>query len=244
METKHIVKSFDKDLQSLDNSIAEMGGLVEMQLARTLECLVKRDVDLALDVTAKDRQIDDMETKIHMDAVRLLGLRQPIASDLREVIAAFQTASELERIGDYARNIAKRTTALIKLPPVGSAAQSISRMGSVVQGMVKGILDAYQTRDTSLADDIRKRDREVDQLNTSLFRELLTYMMEDPHIITTCTHLLFISKNVERMGDHATNIAEHIHMIVFGHDPESERPKEDQSSFTVVEVPTGAPDPS
>ncbi len=237
MESEHIVKSFDKDLASLDHGIAQMGGLVEMQLAQALDSLVRRDVDLAREVVAKDSQIDAMETDIHMRAVRLLGLRQPIASDLREVIAAFQTASELERIGDYARNIAKRTTALNKLPPIGSAAQSIVRMGGVVQSMIKGVLDAYQTRDTSLADDVRKRDQEVDQLHTSLFRELLTYMMEDPHIITACTHLLFISKNVERMGDHATNIAEHIHMIVFGHDPEQERPKEDQSSFTVINAP-------
>jgi len=236
MESEHIVKSFDKDLASLDHGIAQMGGLVELQLAQAFESLVKRDVDLAREVVAADKAIDEMESDIHMRAVRLLGLRQPIANDLREVIAAFQTASELERIGDYARNIAKRTTALIKLPPVGFAAQSIVRMGGVVQNMVKGVLDAYQARDTSLADDIRKRDQEVDQLHTSLFRELLTYMMEDPHNITTCTHLLFISKNVERMGDHATNIAEHIHMIVFGHDPDTERPKQDQSSVTVVEV--------
>ncbi len=236
MDSEHIVKAFDKELRALDQAIAEMGGLIEVQLARVFEAIVKRDASLAEEVAANDKLVDDMEADIHAKAMRMLGLRQPIAEDLRTVVAAFQTASEMERIGDYARNIANRTTALIQMPPVGTSAHSIARMGNLVQGMIKDVLDAYQARDTSMADDVRARDQDVDQLNTSLFRELLTYMMEDPHNITACTHLLFIAKNIERMGDHATNIAEHIHMIVYGSDPDSERPKEDKSSFTIVDA--------
>lgn len=236
MATDHIVSSFDLDLKELNLLIARMGGLAEMQLAGAVECLVNRDDSQAERIRENDKQIDEIEGQVHMAAVQLLGMRQPMADDLRIVIAAFQTASALERIGDYARNIAKRTTVLNRMPTLVGPIGAIARMSGLVQGMIADVLNAYQTLDTKLAEDVRIRDLEVDQLHTSLFRELLTYMMEDPHSITASTHLLFIAKNIERIGDHTTNIAEYIHMVVYGHEPEDSRPKHDRSSVVLVEA--------
>ena len=216
METEHIVKSYDEQLAQLDRMIAEMGGLAESQLSYAMRAMAKRDSDLALKVVDRDRRIDALEAEVNALTVRVLALRQPMAEDLRTVIAALKTASDLERIGDYARNIANRSQALTQTRHLGSASQTIGRMATLVQGMIKNVLDAYVARDATLAEDVRQRDEEVDLLHTSLFRELLTYMMEDPRNITTCTHLLFIAKNVERIGDHATNVAEHVHMMVHG----------------------------
>lgn len=244
METQHGISSLDTNLKSLDLLIARMGGLAEMQLSRAVTCVVKRDDALADRVKITDRELDALEAEVHIKAVTLLGMRRAHANnpagdelradDLRTVIAAFQTASALERIGDYARNIAKRSTVLSQMPAMSGPVGAVERMGRLVQGMITDVLNAYQARDTKMADDVRKRDLEVDQLHTGLFRELLTYMMEDPRNITACTHLLFIAKNIERMGDHATNIAEHIHMVVHGSKPEDDRPKQDHSSVTVV----------
>ena len=163
----------------------------------------------------------------------MLALRQPMADDLRVVITALRIASLIERIGDYAKNISKRTVAITQTPPVGPS-RTIARMGNVVQGMIKTVLDSYLERDADLAQDVRLRDEEVDALHTSLFRELLTYMMEDPRSISACTHLLFVAKNIERIGDHATNIAENVHFLVHGVMPDDNRPKGDQSSYTVI----------
>lgn len=232
---QHIVKSFDDELNWLDNTIAEMGGLAETQLAAAIDALVRRDAEKAAEIVEWDKRIDALDDEINSFTVRVLALRQPQASDLRITVAALKTAGELERIGDYAKNVAKRTVTLSKTPPVGSATGSIARMGGLVQTMIKNVLDAYVARDWEQAEDVRLRDEEVDQIHTSLFRELLTYMMEDPRNITACTHLLFIAKNVERMGDHATNIAEHIHFMVRGDEPGSARVNEDRSSYTVVE---------
>ncbi len=242
METQHIVTSFDDDLKSLDLLIAQMGGLAESQLARAVECLVNRDNDLADQVRERDKELDALENEVHMKAVSLLSLRQPMADDLRMVISAFQTASALERIGDYARNIAKRSTVLSQMPAMSGPIGSVARMSKLVQAMITDVLDAWQARDIKMADDIRRRDLEVDQLNTGLFRELLTYMMEDPRNITACTHLLFIAKNIERIGDHVTNIAEHIYMVVTGEAPEEDRPKQDRSSTTMVSSQTSPND--
>ncbi len=187
-------------------------------------------------------ELDDLENEIHMKAVALLGSRQPMADDLRAVIAAFQIASTLERIGDYARNIAKRSSVLSSVPAIIGPVKAIERMSKLVQGMIADVLDAYQTLDIEMADDVRNRDLEVDQLHTSLFREVLTYMMEEPKNITPCTHLLFIAKNIERIGDHATNIAEKIYMIIHGHEPEDDRPKQDRSSTTMIEDVTSITD--
>ena len=234
MTGEHIVSSYDEELALLDKLIAEMGGLAETQLVEATDALVRRDREAAERIVARDGEIDALEAEINVLTLRLLALRQPMAEDLRTVVSAIKTASDLERIGDYVRNMANRTIALSQAPAVGDAAHTIARMAGLVQSMIKNVLDAYVARDARLADDVRERDREVDQLHTSLFRELLTYMMEDPRTISACAHLLFIAKNIERMGDHATDIAEHIHLMVMGEDPEPGRPKDDRTSLTVV----------
>lgn len=235
MEHDHIVKSFDDDLGRVDSIIAEMGGLAERQLADAVEALVRRDAELAQTVIEGDKRIDELEAEIDDFTIRVLALRQPMAEDLRLVISALKMAANLERIGDYAKNVAKRTLILSSMEPVGNATQSVQRMAAQVQSMIKNVLDAYGARDIDKAEDVRMRDEEVDLMHTSLFRELLTYMMEDPRNITACTHLLFVAKNVERIGDHATSIAEYVHFLVEGEMPAEERPKSDLSSQTVVE---------
>ena len=165
----------------------------------------------------------------------MLALRQPMARDLREIVGALKAASMLERIGDYAKNVAKRTAALVEMPPVPSA-QTVVRLGMLAQEMIKDVLDAYIARDAEKAELVRQRDKELDALHTSIFRELLTYMMEDPRNITACTHLLFIAKNIERIGDHATNIAEVVMFVVQGRTPADQRPKDDVTSFTVLQA--------
>lgn len=235
METEHIVKGYDEDLAKLDNLIAAMGGLVETQLAEAVDALVKRDPDRALTIVEKDKKIDALENEIDAFTIKLLALRQPLAEDLRQIITALKVASNLERIGDYAKNVAKRTVTLAKSPVMGDSTSSVARMAALVQGMIKNVLDAYIARDSDRANDVRLRDEEVDQLHSSLFRELLTYMMEDPRNITACTHLLFVAKNIERMGDHVTSIAEQVYFLVQGEVQEEARPKGDSSPFTSVD---------
>lgn len=232
-DQEHIVSSFEKELKGLDNMIARMGGLAESQLANAIDALVTRDGHRAAEIVTGDKQIDILEEQLADQTIRMLALRQPMADDLRAVIVALKVSSLIERIGDYGKNVAKRTVALSQTPPI-EATKTIRTMGNLVQDMIKDVLDAYIHRDVQRADDVRLKDEEVDHLHTSLFRELLTYMMEDPRNITTCTHLMFVAKNIERIGDHATNIAENIHFLVTGHVPEDERPKEDNSSYTVV----------
>ncbi|MBL4693621.1 MAG: phosphate signaling complex protein PhoU [Magnetovibrio sp.] len=235
MESEHIVKSFDDDLSRLDAIIAEMGGLVERQLASVMTALVTRDIVMAQQVIDDDKRVDELESEIDHLTMTVLALRQPMADDLRAVIVVLKMAANLERIGDYAKNIAKRIFILAEMETVGNTAESVQRMAGLVQAMIKNVLDAYGTLDINKADAVRLRDEEVDRIHTSLFRELLTYMMEDPHRITACTHLLFVSKNIERIGDHVTSIAEYIHFLVSGEMPEDERPKCDMSSQTSVE---------
>lgn len=235
MSTKHIVSAFDDDLRKLDNFIAEMGGLAEAQLADAIEALIKRDVEKAEKVIARDRLIDDLEKELDEFAISVIALRQPMAEDLRAVIAALKTSSVIERIGDYAKNIAKRTIPLSQTPVVGPI-KSVVRMAGLVQRMIKNVLDAYVARDGEKADDVLNSDQEVDALYTSLFRELLTYMMEDPRVITSATHVLFVAKNIERIGDHATNIAGNVHFMVYGHAPEGRRPKSDDSPYTLIDA--------
>ncbi len=237
MSTDHIVKSFDADLRKLDNIIAEMGGLAEIQLADAIDAMLKRDAEKAELVIEHDNRLDELETQLDELATELLALRQPMAEDLRAVICALKTSAVLERIGDYAKNIAKRTIALSQTAPIGPA-RTVARMGQLVQGMIKNVLDAYVSRDADKAEDVRHRDEEVDALHTSLFREVLTYMMEDPRFITSGTHLLFVAKNIERIGDHTTSIARNVYVLVNGVEPEEQRAKSDASSYTVVESPT------
>ena len=235
MEHEHIVKSYDEELSHLQNMIAEMGGLAEMQLARAVNALAKFDAEAATALVDKDRRIDQLEQEIDELSVRLIARRQPMAEDLRTIITGLRVSSNLERIGDYAKNIAKRTVTIASAPGLRGPIATIARMGALVQSMIKSVLDAYIAHDADLADDVRARDQEVDQIHSGLFRELLTYMMEDPRNITPCTHLLFIAKNVERIGDHVTSVAEQVHYMVHGEMPLDERQKKDVSSFTQVE---------
>jgi phosphate transport system protein len=215
MATEHIVKSYDQQLSLLSRKILEMGGLVEQQLASASEALATRDIEAAARVIEHDDRVDDLEEEIDKHAIRLLATRQPMAVDLRHIAMAMKISNDLERIGDYAVNIAKRIERLVKVPPVQSQ-YAIPRMAQITQAMIKDVLDAYLERDAARAVTAWHRDDEVDAMYESLFRELSTYMLEDPRNITACINLLFIAKNLERTGDHITNIAEKIHYMVHG----------------------------
>ncbi len=215
MTTEHIVKAYDEELNHLNNTITEMGGLAESALASAIQAVATRDSELAVQVIENDDQVDDLEHEVATFTVRLLALRQPMASDLRNIIAALKISSDLERIADYAANIAKRAITLNEAPSVKPVSR-IPRLGREVQQMIKDVLDAYVEGDVDKAIRVWEHDREVDEMYDSLFRELLTYMMEDPRSITACTHLLFIAKHIERIGDHITNVAEDIYYLVEG----------------------------
>ena len=234
MTTDHIVKSFDEELSRLSDLINRMGGLAESQLENAIEAMQKRDSALAEEAVAHDRLIDDLHDEVDEMAIRLLALRQPMAGDLRHIVTALKVAPIVERIGDYAKNVAKRTIALNQMPPV-KPLFIIPRMGRMVRDMTKDVLDAFSNNDVAMAQDVWARDKEVDEMYDSLFRELLTYMMEDARNITACTHLLFVARNIERIGDLATNIAEMIYYQVEGVPLDGDRPKADQASITVVE---------
>ncbi|HQS83626.1 MAG: phosphate transport system regulatory protein PhoU [Alphaproteobacteria bacterium 16-39-46] len=213
--TDHIVKSYDDELNRLTAMILEMGQLLEAQLEKVLECLTKGDNKIAQEIVDKDIEVDRLENKIDTSAVRLLALRQPVASDLRNVVAALKISAHLERMADYAVNVSKRVIALNQMGPI-KYVSSITRLVRLVQEMIRDVLKAYSQLDDKAAHEIWKRDEEVDELYNGFVRELLTYMMEDPRNISPCIHILFIAKNIERMGDHVTNIAEHIHYLVHG----------------------------
>jgi phosphate transport system protein len=232
----HIVHKYDDELKKLATLIVQMGGLAESQLASAVDAVVKRDSDLATAVVQSDAKVDVLRNQVDDFAIELLARRQPMANDLRTIVSALRISSEIERIGDYAKNVAKRSIALNQAPLVRPV-HAVPRMAALVQALIKDTLDAYVTQDVAKADAVWARDEEVDELYTSLFRELLTYMMEDPRSITPCTHLLFIAKNIERMGDHATNIAELIHYSVKGEMITEERPKGDSTAYAVVNAP-------
>ncbi|MBS28256.1 MAG: phosphate transport system regulatory protein PhoU [Alphaproteobacteria bacterium] len=234
MATDHIVKSFDEELSRLSALLSRMGGLAESQLENAIEALQKRDSSLAEDAVANDRLIDELHIEVDELAIRLLALRQPMAGDLRHIVTALKVAPIVERVGDYSKNVAKRTIALNQMPPV-KPLFTIPRMGRLVRGMIKDVLDAFANNDVAMAREVWVRDKEVDDMYDSLFRELLTYMMEDARNITACTHLLFVARNIERIGDLATNIAELIHYQVEGVALDEDRPKADEASITVVE---------
>jgi phosphate transport system protein len=225
MSEHHIASAFDRDLEAIKALILEMGGLVETAIAGASEALASRDLDLAQQVRAGDAAIDALEERINAEAARLIALRQPMSSDLRSVLAVMKIASNLERVGDYAKNLAKRTGVLVGMAPVGESARSLRRMAREVEAMLKDVLDSYIRRDAVLAAEVRERDLEVDQIYNALFRELLTHMMEDPRSITAAMHLHFIAKNIERMGDHVTSVAEEVIYFVTGSHPEEARPK-------------------
>lgn len=224
---EHIVKSYEDELNALTAECARMGGLTEAQVADSLEAVVKRDQQLAGVVVSRDERLDGLEAEIERKAIRLIALRQPMANDLRRTVAAMKIANNLERVGDLAKNIAKRGLVIIESEPMTPLSRSIERMGRLVCSRLKEVLDAYTSNDLDRAVAVWARDDEVDEHYNSLFRELLTYMMGDPRTITACAHLLFVAKNLERIGDHATNIAEIIHYEITGEEMISDRPKTD-----------------
>lgn len=232
--SEHIIKIYDKELDRLNKMLLEMGGLAETQLAAAIESVSRRDTELASKVIDADTKADQLERDIDDLVVRHLALRHPFASDLRETFVALKIASDLERICDYAANVAKRAIPLSQTPPI-QPIHALLPMGRLALLLIKDVIDAYLTRDADKALDVWVRDRELDQFNADLFRVLLTYMMEDPRSIGACTHLLFIAKNIERVGDHATNIAENVYYLVHGIPLDGIRPKADKSSLEVVE---------
>ena len=231
--SEHIVKSFTEQLEALTNAVAQMGGLTENQFGNAIEAIARRDTSLADAAVSSDVRIDQLQQAVEEQALKVLALRQPMAVDLRDTLAAIKIAAELERIGDYAKNIGKRALVLNREPPI-RLTQSLARMGRQCLAQLKAVLDAYSHRDAKAAEQVWLHDEEIDGLYNSLFRELLTYMMEDPRMIGLCTHLLFVAKNIERAGDHATNIAEVVyHMVRAGH-LAINRPKADTTSETAV----------
>ncbi|MCK0207031.1 phosphate signaling complex protein PhoU [Starkeya koreensis] len=235
--TDHIVSSFDTDLKELGRRVVEMGGQSERLVADSVQALVKRDAELAQKVIVLDGPVDLLQREIEEKAVLTIARRQPLAGDLREIVAAMRVANDLERIGDLAKNTAKRVLALTGEFHPQKLVRGVEHMSGIVLEQLKVVLDSYASRDAARALDVWQRDGEVDVLYTSLFRELLTYMMEDPRNISLCTHLLFCAKNIERIGDHATNIAETVHYLTTGQLLTEERPKQDTSSLTSVAFP-------
>jgi len=226
--TAHTVKSFDDDIAQLRAVITRMGGLCETQIADAVDALVNRNIEAAQLVIDADKRLDQLEAEAEVLAVRIIALRAPLANDLREIVAALKIAGVLERIGDYAKNIAKRTTVVAQSQPVGPAV-IIPEMARAVVEMIRDTLDAFVDRDAVKSLELLSRDQQVDEFYNSLFRSLLTFMMENPHYITPSTHLLFVAKNLERIGDHATSVAEMVHFSVTGQRP-AERPKNDFSA--------------
>jgi phosphate transport system protein len=231
---QHTIKAFDTDLQDIARMVAEMGGMAERQIAESVQALAKRDTRLAQRVVSLDPAIDTLQREVEERAILTIARRQPMAVDLREIVGALRVSNDLERIGDLAKNIGKRVVVLNGEFRPHQVIRGVEHMTDLVLGQLKQVLDAYARRDVAMAIEVWRGDEEIDAVNNSLFRELLTYMMEDPRNITFCTHLLFCAKNIERMGDHATNIAETVHYIVEGSPLADERPKGDTTSFATM----------
>ncbi|MBN9563988.1 MAG: phosphate signaling complex protein PhoU [Alphaproteobacteria bacterium] len=230
---EHIVKSYEQELRQLGNLLTEMGGIVENQVAMASEAIVTHDSTVASKVVEEDPRVDAIERQVEQFVIRLLALRQPLAGDLRLIIAALKITGDLERMGDYASNVAKRSIVLDQFPLPYSLG-GLAHMARLVQENLKTIIDAVGEQDADKAVEVWRSDQAIDDLYNTIFRELITYMMEDPRNITPCTHLLFIAKNLERIGDHATNIAETIHYAVKGENLPETRPKGDTSAYAVV----------
>ncbi|QXQ05367.1 phosphate signaling complex protein PhoU [Sphingosinicellaceae bacterium] len=226
---EHTVKSYDNDIHQLRSLITQMGGLCEAQILAAVDALTRRDPDAALLVVATDARIDALETEAEALAIRIIALRAPMADDLREIVACLKISSVLERIGDYAKNIAKRASVLAQAAPIEPIV-IVPEMARVVAQMVRDVLDAFVDRDADKALAVCQRDATVDNFYSSLFRSLLTYMMENPQAITPSAHLLFIAKNLERIGDHATNVAEMVYYSATGKQI-TERPRGDDTAF-------------
>jgi phosphate transport system protein len=237
MMEQHTARAFDIDLQDLARLVAEMGGLAEKQIGESVDALNTHDLALAQRVIALDDKIDMLQREIEEKAILTIARRQPMAVDLRDIVGALRVANDLERIGDLAKNIAKRVGALDDDIELTKVLRGVEHMADLVLSQIKDVLDAYTRRDVEKALAVWRGDEEVDAVNNSLFRELLTYMMEDPRNISLCIHLLFCAKNIERMGDHATNIAETVYYIVEGRPLADERPKGDTTASATVAFP-------
>lgn len=229
-DKKHILSAFDRDLEGIQAQIMKMGGLVEEAILGAATSLETRDEELAMKIRAGDKAIDGLEELLNEEAARVLALRAPAASDLRIVLSVMRMSANLERMGDLAKNIAKRTTVLVQMQPIGTTTSALRRMARDVQLMLKDALDAYIQRDEALALDVIERDTDIDQMYNTLFREFLTFMLEDPRNISACMHLHFIAKNIERMGDHVTSIAEQVVFLTSGTKPGDVRNKADFTS--------------
>lgn len=239
--SEHITSAYDRDLEAVQILITRMGGLVEEAILSAATALEAQDEDAAREVRANDKAIDALEDQLNDEAARIIALRAPMGVDLRVILSVIRIAGNLERIGDYAKNMAKRTTVLAGLPQVEGAHAALRRMAREVGRLLKDALDAYVRRDVALAHDVLQRDEDIDQMYNALFREFLTFMLEDARNITPCMHLHFIAKNTERMGDHVTSIAEQVIYMVTGTHPDEDRPKGDSTSVDGT-VPAGTPD--
>jgi phosphate transport system protein len=231
---EHTVSAYEQELRGLAGRIAEMGGIAEHLVGDAVTALTRLDTAIAQTVIADDIRLDRLQRDTEERAILIIARRQPMASDLREIVAALRISNDLERVGDLAKNIAKRVIAINGSFPHKQLITGVEHIAEIALEQLKDVLDAFANRDDAAAKHVRERDDEIDALYTSLFRELLTYMMEDPRNITLCTHLLFCAKNIERIGDHATNIAETVHYVVTGQAFEDERPKSDRSSLEAV----------
>ncbi len=233
-DSQHIVRSYEEELTALDAKVAHMGGLAEQILGQAFDALESRDPSLAERAIANDRNIDKLERELQEQAITMIGKRQPMAVDLRQIMTAIKIAGDLERIGDLAKNTAKRALAVSGDTPPKSVMGGMHHMVDLTLAQLAAVLDAYATRDADKAIAVWRKDSQIDAMYNSLFRELLTYMMEDPRNIGFCTHLLFGAKNIERIGDHATNIAENVYYLVTGDVLPDERPKGDTTSSTPI----------
>ena len=230
--TEHTIRAFGEQLDALTADVARLGGMAEAELADAVSAIARRDVGLAQSVIDRDPQLDALQAGVERAAIRLIGIHQPMAQDLRRAVAAMKIAADLERCGDLAKNIAKRAIVLAEEEPITPLTRPIERMGRLVADRLRDVLDAFASGDVGRAISVWSRDEEVDEHYDSLFREHLTYMMGDPRMITACAHLLFVAKNLERIGDHCTNIAEEIHFLVTGEQLPVERPKVDALNRT------------
>ena len=233
---KHTVSAFEADMKFLSHKIAEMGGKVEQMLDLAVRALITADKQAAAKVVTDDKLVDAMDKEINEKAILIIAQRQPMAQDLREVFAALRISSDLERIGDMAKSMSKRVSAITELSTGPRLARGLEHLGDMASAQLKQVLDAYGARSVDGIEAIRDRDEEIDAMYTSLFRELLTYMMEDPRNISTCTHLLFCAKNIERVGDHSTNISEAVYYMVTGEHLDADRPREDKTHKVSIDT--------
>lgn len=236
MSEQHIVSSFNEDMAQLQSLFLEMGRTVVTQLQAATRALRKEDRVLAKQVIAGDKELNELESELNELAIKILALRQPFAADLRKVVSTLKSAGHFERMGDLARNIAQRTNTITKAEAETGSIETLVRMSEIVQVMTNSILTAYDRLDADIAEEVRAQDEKVDRLHNSLFREMLTYMMEDPRNISGCMHVMFMAKNIERMGDNAADIAKELIYMATGDWPEGGRVKKDKTSRIIVDV--------